>query len=95
MHINIKDLFIIHKHAAGISKLQKSDDVCRTCRLGKAHKLPFLGHFERSAAVGEILYADIVKPLELSFPDKYKCVSTFLDDLSGHQGTWTYTDTPL
>ena len=81
-HINMGDLVTLHKHADDVPHLQQSDDVCRACRLGKAHKLPFSGHFNRAAVVGDILHSDIVGPLELSFPDKYKYVSTFLDDHS-------------
>ena len=81
-HINMRDLVTLHKHADDVPHLQQSDDVCRACRLGKAHKLLFSGHFNRAEVVGDILHSDIVGPLELSFPDKYKYVSTFLDDHS-------------
>ena len=81
-HINMRDLVTLHRRADDVPHLQQSDDVCRACRLGKAHKLPFQGHFNRADIVGDILHSDIVGPLELSFPDKYKYVSTFLDDRS-------------
>ena len=50
--------------------------------LAKHNKLPFPGHCNRAEVVGEILHSYIVGPLELSFQDKYKYVSTFLDDHS-------------
>ena len=50
--------------------------------MGKAHKLPFPGHFERAAAPGKIVHSDIVGPLEPSYPDQYRYVVTFLDDHS-------------
>ena len=75
-------LVTLHKHADDVPDLQQSDDLCRACRLGKAHKLAFLGHFNRAEVVGDFLHSDIVGPLELSFPDKYNYVSTFLDDHS-------------
>lgn len=76
----VNDLTSTHKHTERFAKLQKTDDMCRACRMGKAHKLYFPGHFDHAAEVGEILRSDIMGPLELSFPDKYKYVSTFNDD---------------
>lgn len=58
------------------------EGVCRACRLEKAHKLPFPGHFRTTSAVGEIVHSDVVGPLEISFPDRFRYVSTFLDDHS-------------
>ncbi|MBW5416393.1 GAG-pre-integrase domain-containing protein, partial [Pseudomonas sp. MAG002Y] len=81
-HINMRDLVTMHQHANDVPHLQQSDDVCRACRLGKAHKLPFPGHFNRADAVGDILHSDIVGPLELSFPDKYNYFYTIHDDQS-------------
>lgn len=81
-HINVRDLLEVHKHATGIPKLVKMDDVCRACRMGKAHKLPFPGHFQHADAVGDLVHSDIVGPLVPSFPDNFRYVSTFLDDHS-------------
>jgi len=81
-HINARDLTTVHQHADGVPKLCPMEGVCRACRLGKAHKLPFPGHFRRASAVGDIVHSDIVGPLELSFPDGFRYVSTFLDDHS-------------
>ena len=78
----MSDLVTLHKYADDVRHLQQSDDVCRACRLGKAHKLSFPKYFNRAEVVGDILQSDIMVPLELSFPDKYKYVSTFLDDHS-------------
>ena len=81
-HINSRDLSTLHKHVEGVPQLSELKEVCRACRLGKAHKLPFPGHFEHAAAVGDVVHSDIVGPLESSFPERYKYASTFLDDHS-------------
>lgn len=81
-HINIRDLANIHKHADGVPILHPTDEVCRACRLGKAHKLPFTGKFLRSPAVGDIIHSDIMGKLEPSFPFRFQYIATFLDDHS-------------
>ena len=81
-HINSRDLVDVHKHADGVPKLCPLKGVCRACRLGKAHKLPFPGHFRRAKAVGDLVHSDIVGPLEPSFPERYRYASPFLDDHS-------------
>ena len=78
-HLNSRDLIILHKHVDDFPKLHLMKDVCRACRLGKAHKLPFPGHFEPADQLGEIMHSDILGPLEPSFPDRHRYVSTFLD----------------
>jgi len=81
-HINVRDLQTVYQHADGVPKLTSSEEVCRACRLGKAHKLPFPGHFRRTSKVGELVHSDIMGKLEPSFPDRFRYVSTFLDDHS-------------
>ena len=78
-HLNPRDLVSLHNHVRDVPQLVQMDDVCRACRLGKAHKLPFPGHFEQAKAVGEIIHSDIVGPLEPSWPDRYRYISTFVD----------------
>lgn len=48
-YINIRDLTRVHQHVSGVPKLGPMTTVCRACRLGKAHKLPFPGNFQRAA----------------------------------------------
>ena len=81
-HMNAKDLCQVHKHAIGVPKLSKMNEICRACRLGKAHKLPFKGTFNRAVNVGDIVHSDIVGPLEPSYPDRYRYFATFQDDHS-------------
>ena len=81
-HLNMKDLVEVHKYADGIPKLSTVNEVCRACRMGKAHKLPFHGHFQKSENVGDIIHSDVVGPLSLSFPDRFRYVCTFMDDHS-------------
>lgn len=81
-HMNSKDLCQVHKYATGVPKLGMMDHVCRACRLGKAHKLPFKGKFTRALEVGDIVHSDIVGPLEASYPDRYRYFATFQDDHS-------------
>jgi hypothetical protein len=83
-HVNMRDLAQVHKHADGVPSLPQTNDVCRSCRLGKAHKLPFRSSFSRTTAPGELIHSDIVGPLPMSFPDKYQYMGTFLDDYSRH-----------
>ena len=81
-HINPCNLANVHKHVAGVPKLGPRQDVCRACRLGKAQKLPFPGHFDIASTIGEVVHLDIVGKLETSFPDRYRYVLTFVDSYS-------------
>lgn len=81
-HMNTRDLQQVHKFADGVPKLETNPSTCRACRMGKAHKLPFLGHFMRSKKPGEIVHSDIVGSLDPLFPDGYRYIVTFLDDYS-------------
>lgn len=80
--MNILDLTNVHKHADGIPILNTTVDVCRTCILGKSHKLPFTGHLGQADAVGDLVHSDIVGPLVMSFSDRFRYASTFMDDHS-------------
>lgn len=79
-HLNMTDLLEMHKHADGIPVLKRTNDIFRACRLGKAHKLPFVGHFRRADKVGDIVHSDIIGPLEPSYRDQYRYFATFQDD---------------
>ena len=81
-HINAKDLVKLHEHVDDVPELVQMEEVCRACRLGKAHKLPFPGHFRHTKAVGDMVHSDIMGPLQVSYPDGFRYVSTFLDDHS-------------
>jgi GAG-pre-integrase domain len=69
-HVNMRDLAQMHKHADGVPALPQTKDVCRSCRLGNAHKLPFSSNFSRTSAPGELIHSDIVGPLPISFRTK-------------------------
>lgn len=73
---------IVYKFADDVPKLHEMEDVCRACRVGKAHKLPFPGNFRRVNALGDVVHSDIVGPLHISFPDGYCYVCNFLDEHS-------------
>jgi len=81
-HINSKTLVNVHKHADGVPRLRPMEEICRACRLGKAHRLPFPGKFERTSAVGDLVHSDIMGKLEPSFPDMFRYIATFQDDHS-------------
>lgn len=81
-HIHSRALPKLHEHVDGVPVMNQLGEVCRACRLGKAHKLPFSGHFLHASAIGEIVHSDIVGPLEASYRDYYRYVCTFLDDHS-------------
>lgn len=80
--MNFRDLLNVHQHADGVRSLTKIEENCRACSLGKAHRLPFAGHFQQTTSIGEIIHSDIVGPLEASFPNLYRYVATFQDDHS-------------
>ena len=77
--MNFRDLQDAHKYAEGVPELKNTDEICRACSLGKAHKLPFHGHFEQCNCPGEIVHSDVVGKLEPSFPDGYRYFATFMD----------------
>jgi len=81
-HINMQDLYNVHNHADGIPKLTPSQEECRACHLGKAHKLPFNSHFKPTSSIGEIVHSDIMGKLEISFPNRYRYVCPFIDGFS-------------
>ena len=78
-HMNFRDLQDAHKYAEGVPELKNTDEICRACSLGKAHKLPFHGHFEQCNSPGEIVHSDVVGKLEPSYPDGYRYFATFMD----------------
>lgn len=65
-----------------VPELEKLLDICRSCRLGNAHKLPFQAHFERASRVGELVHSDVVGKIEMSYLDDYQYACTLLDDHS-------------
>lgn len=81
-HLNIRDLAGVHKYVNGFPDLKDTKDVCRACRLGKAHKLPFSGQFCHADAVGDLVHSDTIGPVAKSFPDGFRYACTFLDDHS-------------
>lgn len=81
-HMNIQDLTYVHKYADGVPQLTSSKESCRACHLGKAHKLPFSSHFKQMSTVGELVHSDMMGSLEMSFPDRFRYVCTFIDDFS-------------
>lgn len=46
------------------------------------HKFAFHGHFGQTCTVGDLLHSEIMGPFEISFPERVKYASTFLDDYS-------------
>lgn len=79
-HMNMNYLTSLQKHADGVPKRQKTGNVCRACKMEKAHKLPFPRYFNHAAAADELLHPDMMGWLELYFSDKCKYVCTFIDD---------------
>lgn len=39
-------------------------------------------HFQRATSVGEVVHSDIIGPLELSYPYRFRNATTFQDDCS-------------
>jgi hypothetical protein len=81
-HVNMRDLAQVHKHADGVPELGNTTHVCRSCRLGKAHKLPFTSSSHRTNSPGALVHLDTVGRLPVSFPDHFRYMATFLDDYS-------------
>lgn len=52
---------------------------CSACRLGKAHRITFPGHFSDAKKVGAIVNSYIEGKIEPYFPHRFTYVSTFLD----------------
>lgn len=69
------DLQNVHVHVYGVPFIKGMKKVCRPCCLGKCHKLPFQGRFERAKQVGDILPPDIIGPMVSSFPKKFQFVN--------------------
>lgn len=81
-HISDCDRTMVHKQADGVPMRSWMDDLCRACRLGKAHGLPFPSMFECADHEGEVVNSDIIGPLQISFFDRFRYVSRLLDDYS-------------
>lgn len=85
IEISSRDLTNIHKFANDVHKLSQLEHPCMACHVGKAHRLPFPGRFEKATNVEQMIHSDIVGTLELSYGDGNQYVCSFLD---GHS---TYT----
>lgn len=81
-YVNMQDLCNVRKHANGIPNLTPSKDSCRAGHLGKAHKLPSHSHFKESSKVYKIVDSNIMGDLQMSFPNRYRYVCTFIDAFS-------------
>jgi GAG-pre-integrase domain len=84
-HMNLEDLRQAHKCSDVPNYFDVVDDgVCSPCREGKATKLPFRGSFEHADEVGDMIHSDMTGKLHISFPDRYKYMTTSTDDNSRH-----------
>ena len=85
-HMGYADLLNAKRWTDGIpSDLDSSEvPVCGPCRQGKAHALPFAGHFKRATRVGQIVHSDIAGPLPPSYDLAYRYMVTFTDDCARH-----------
>lgn len=85
-HVGYGDLASASKWTDGIPPdlVDCGMPVCDPCRMGKAHRLPFTGKFERATRVGQIVHSDIAGPLPSSYRWGYRYMATFTDDCSRH-----------
>lgn len=70
-HLNIHDLVDAHKYVNGAPDLKDTKDLCRACRLEKAHRVPFSGHVCHVYTVADLVHSNIIGPLAKSFPDGF------------------------
>lgn len=81
-HISGQNLQMIHEHVDMAPNIKRMEEICRSCQLGGAHKLPFLGKSERAKNVGDIVYTYLTGPLVPSYPNRLRYASWFFDDFS-------------
>lgn len=79
-HMNEYDLRKVHQNVDRVPKNQRMEEVCRPCRLEKAHKFPFVGKFERATNVGDNVHAKIIGPSVPSFRKPFRYASVFVDE---------------
>lgn len=73
-HMNPRDLPTVHEKIDGVPKIKQMEEVCRSCQLGKALRLPFLGEFKRAKRVGGIVHSGMIDALLPSFPSMGLCI---------------------
>lgn len=79
---------IKRKSAVGLPMFEDCSmplDVCKTCALGKMHRLKFKTGRERATELGQLIHSDVCGPLQVQSAGGEKYFVSFKDDFSG----WT------
>ena len=81
-HINKKRIAQLQKDGVLESFDLKSDDVCKSCLLGKMTKSPFTGTCERGEGLLDLVHTDVCGPFRSATKDGKHYYVTFTDDFS-------------
>lgn len=90
-HINLKSLQFAYKHnfITGLSSIAYTNDVCRTCQLGKSHRKPFhVNQAWRASEKLELVHSDVCGPMNTASLSNNKYFVLFIDDYT--RMTWVY-----
>ena len=79
-HINKKRITQLQKDGVLESFDLKSDDVCKSCLLGKMTKSPFTGSCERGEDLLDLIHKDVCGPFRTAKRDANRFYVTFTDD---------------
>jgi hypothetical protein len=66
--------------ASNLSKIQKQNDICKACHLGKQTRSVFLDKNFRASVKLQLVYIDICGPIQNEFLNGSKYFSLFIDD---------------
>jgi len=72
--------------ASSLSKIQKQNDICKACHLGKQTRSVFLNKIFRALIKLQLVYIDICGPIQNEFLNGLKYFSLFIDDYSRYCG---------
>ena len=90
-HLNFGGLNLLHRKGMvkGLPLIEKPDNLCEGCILGKQHRESFpAGKSIREKAPLEIVYSDLCGPMQAPSLTDSIYVLTFIDDYT--RKTWVY-----
>ena len=90
-HLNFGGLNLLHRKGMvrGLPLIEKPDNLCEGCILGKQHKESFpAGKSIRAKAPLEIVHSNVCGPMQVPSLGRNRYVLTFIDDYT--RKTWVY-----
>nr|GEW71402.1 retrotransposon protein, putative, Ty1-copia subclass [Tanacetum cinerariifolium] len=81
-HVNKKRIAQLQKDGVLESFDFKSDDVCKSCLLGKMTKSPFTGTCKRGEGLLDLVHTDVCGPFRSAIKDRKRYYVMFTDDFS-------------